>query len=366
NPASGAAIWFHLGKEPKGEVKLEVLDSKGNVIAKAKSSPGGKPGESTPEADDDDDDDDGGGGGKKERKLEAKAGLNRFVWDLTHDGADTIPGAVVDSGSASRGVPVAPGKYTVKLTVGPQSLTQEIEVKPDPRVVPGKDLMTYQVLPSAGLSGPGQMVEVTDAQGNSKTYFATFGIPMPSTPGTYQMVPAGPAQAIKPTDLAEQEQLALRVRDDISKLSDTVARIRALKRQIDLRQELLKDNPDAKDLLKQTKALEKKLDELEGKLHNPKAKIAYDIFAARGGAMLYSQFAWLLSNLTDSDGPPTKAQLELADELEKQLNAHLAAFDKLAKEDIAKLNAAARKLNVPELYVPPPKKNEAPKPAEKK
>ena len=36
--------------------------------------------------------------------------------------------------------------------------------------------------------------------------------------------------------------------------------------------------------------------------------------------MLYSQFAWLLANLTDGDGTPTKAQQELADDLEKQLD----------------------------------------------
>jgi hypothetical protein len=83
--------------------------------------------------------------------------------------------------------------------------------------------------------------------------------------------------------------------------------------------------------------------------------------------MLYSQLTWLLSNLTDGDGPPTKAQVELADVLEKELTGHLAAFDKLAKEDIDTLNAAAKKLGVPELYVPPAKKPaESKKPAEKK
>jgi hypothetical protein len=146
-----------------------------------------------------------------------------------------------------------------------------------------------------------------------------------------------------------------------------VIRLRGVKKQIDLRKELLKDNADAKELLKQSAALEKKLDELEGKLHNPKAKVTYDIFAARGGAMLYSQLTWLLGNLTDGDGPPTKAQVELADDLEKQLAGHLAAFDKLAREDVATLNAAAKKLGVPELYVPPAKKpDEAKKPPEKK
>src|SRR5262249_23648768 len=126
------------------------------------------------------------------------------------------------------------------------------------------------------------------------------------------------------------------------------------------------DNAEAKDLLKQSEALVKKLDGIEEKLHNPKAKIAYDIFAAKGGAMLYSQLAWLLSNLTDSDGAPTKAQQELAEGLEKELTKLVDQFEAVAKDDIGKLNEAAKKLGVPELYVPPVKKKDEAKPAGKK
>jgi hypothetical protein len=157
-------------------------------------------------------------------------------------------------------------------------------------------------------------------------------------------------------ELVSQEKLALQVRDDISKLSDVVARLRAIKKQLDLRKELLKDQPEAKDLLKQSEALDKKLDGIEEKLHNPRAKITYDILAQKGGAMLYSQFAWLLGNLTDSDGAPTKAQRELTTELEKELDSLTMRFETLAKNDIAQLNTLAHKLGVPELYVPPRKK----------
>ena len=310
NPASGAVIWYQFKTEPTGEVRLEILDANDKVIAKAKAKPSrDRKGAAS------DDEDDQKDHKKKDRKLEAKAGLNRFVWDLTHDGADPIPGGAVDSGNPGQGIPVSPGKYTVKLHVGKQTFTQTIEVKADPRLPGGKSVAA---------------------------------IPMADT---------GPVSAAAPaaSDVAPQEKLGLRLRDDMSKLSDTVGRIRALKKQIDLRGELLKDTDAAKDLLKDTAALAKKLDELEGKLHNPRAKISYDIFAARGGAMLYSQFIWLLSSVTDGDGPPTKAQLELADDLEKQLAGHLAAFDALAKNDIAKLNEAAKKLGVPELYVPPAK-----------
>jgi hypothetical protein len=203
-------------------------------------------------------------------------------------------------GSAAARIPVAPGTYTVKLLAGDQVVTQQVEVKADPRwLAQSKD--------------------------------------------------ANPGAA-----LTQQEVLSLRIRDDITKLSDTVARLRAIKKQIALRKELLKAREDAKELLKQSEALDKKLDSIEEQLHNPRAKISYDIFAQRGGAMLYSQFAWLLANLIEADGAPTKAQLELADELEKQLTELVSRFEATSKDEIGKLNELANKLGVPELYVPRP------------
>jgi hypothetical protein len=270
------------------------------------------------------------------------------VWDLTHDGATIIPGAPVDSGTAAQRVPVAPGNYTVKLTASGQTLKQSVTVEADPRW-----------LGTAKQSEPALIPMATD---NPTTggKFTWKELPLAEVEQVkrllagvaaldFRLAPATPA-------LAEQERLALRIRDDITKLSDTVLRLRAIKKQLDLRKDLLKEDDAAKDLLKQSEALGKKLDGIEAKLHNPKAKITYDIFGAKGGAMLYSQLVWLITNLTDSDGEPTKAQRELADDLEKQLTGLVGQFDGVVKNDMAKLNDAAKKLGVPELYVPPAKK----------
>ncbi len=50
------------------------------------------------------------------------------------------------------------------------------------------------------------------------------------------------------------------------------------------RNELLDGDAKAEPLVKASKELIAKLDALEEKLHNPKAKVAYDILAAKGGA----------------------------------------------------------------------------------
>ncbi|QJW93300.1 WD40/YVTN/BNR-like repeat-containing protein [Frigoriglobus tundricola] len=346
NPDTGAVIWYHLGPDFKGELKLEILDAKGTVVASATGTANAEPSK-------DDDDEDG----EPKRKLEPKPGLNRFVWDLTYDGATTIPGAPVDAGSAGARVPVAPGEFTARLTLGNQKPTQKVAVRADPRLSSPRPAFTIELQP----------LKPNETEYHATTSFAgrrltqlrlgadqalDFGF-SPEYRYEVSSVPVGVALAL---EMDAQQALALRVRDDITKLSDTVARIRAVKKQMDLRKELLKDRADAKTLLKHTDALGKKLDDIEGKLHNRKAKITYDIFSARGGAMLYSQLAWLLTNLTDADGAPTKAQTELADVLGKELAGLVGQFDSVAKTDLAKLNADAKALGVPELYVPPAKK----------
>jgi hypothetical protein len=126
NPDAGAVVLVPARPGLQGYVTLEVLDAKGDVIAKASGKAGAPP------AKDDDKDDDEDGPPK--RKLEPAPGLNRFVWDLTHDGAATIPKAAVDSGSPGARVPVAPGVYTVRLIGEKQTLTEQVRVTADPRL----------------------------------------------------------------------------------------------------------------------------------------------------------------------------------------------------------------------------------------
>lgn len=286
DPENGAVVWYHVTKSLK-DLKLEILNEKGTVIAKAS----GKPEDGQAEDNDDDESQE-----KKDRTMPVRVGLNKFVWDFTHDGAETIPGAKVDAGNPGMGIPVAPGRYTVRLIAGTVKLSTVIEVRPDPRLDP--KILT-----------------------------------------------------------GEQETLALKIRDHITALSETVKTIRALQRQIALRKDLFKDVAEAKDLLKLEAEFAKRLSAVEEKLHNPKAKIVYDIFAARGGAMLYSQWTWLLGNITDGEGPPTKAQRELYDELTKQLNTQLAQFEKLSTQEMSPLKEAAKKAGVPEIYLPARKKS---------
>ncbi len=329
NPPTGAVIWFDAGKNTTDELKIIIFDEKGNTVATAVGTP--------EDEDDDEDDKDEDEDGTPKREFKYRQGLNRYVWDLTHDGATVIPKAPVDSGSAAARIPVAPGTYRV-LLYGPreQVLEQPVTVRADPRLT---EAGSVGRIPLAGEAR--KPLTLAEEEEVRRALNRFTGLDWRA---------ASPTAA-----LADQEKFALRVRDDISKLADTVLRLRSVKKQLDLRKQLLKDDDKANDLLKQSLALGNKLDSIEEKLHNPKAKISYDIFAQKGGAMLYSQFAWLLANLIDADGEPTKPQRELADDLGKQLAGLVKQFDDAVKADVAKLNTVAKKLGVPELYVPPGK-----------
>jgi hypothetical protein len=68
----------------------------------------------------------------------AAAGAHRFVWDLRPEappGGRGRGGRGGGGGGGGRGglPPVAPGNYSVKLTVGGKIVTQPMIVKPDPR-----------------------------------------------------------------------------------------------------------------------------------------------------------------------------------------------------------------------------------------
>jgi hypothetical protein len=183
-----------------------------------------------------------------------------------------------------------PGTYTAKLNVDGKTQTENIVVAPDPR-----------------LADPGKT-------------------------------------------LAEQSGFALQIRDDITRLVGIVKRIRLIRKQLTERGTILADEPKAKSLVGDGKKLIAKLDALEEKLHNPKAKIVYDILAQRGGAKLYSQLASLFEFAKEGDGAPTQGMKELYEELATELKQHDAAWQKLLTGDIASYNADAKKLDLPGVW----------------
>jgi photosystem II stability/assembly factor-like uncharacterized protein len=126
NPPYGAMIDYYLRSNVAGPVTLEILDPSGVVIRRYASDdkiPAVDPNALSIPA----------FWVRPPEPLSTTAGMHRWVWDLR----PTPPPRPTTGGGGSgfgRVVPnVLPGKYTVKLTVDGQSLTQTLLVKMDPR-----------------------------------------------------------------------------------------------------------------------------------------------------------------------------------------------------------------------------------------
>jgi hypothetical protein len=228
----------------------------------------------------------------KKLALPKAAGVQLGAWDLSWDGAEMIPGGKLDSGFPGIGPRAVPGAYTLRLTVDGKTQSTPLKLLPDPR--------------------------------------------------------CRASQA----DLEEQLRFALEVRDSITRLTRTVARLRAVRGQLASRNDLLANDGKAAALVKGSAGLIARLDDLEGRLHNPRAEVVYDILAQKGGAKLYSRLAPLFDAVKGGDGPPTQGMREEYGREKRELDGDAAELDRLFATDLAELNRTAAGLAVPAVYLP--------------
>jgi photosystem II stability/assembly factor-like uncharacterized protein len=124
NPPDGAMIDYYL-RSPAKEVTLEIFDAGGKLVQRFAS------------------------GQQPERKrppqpiaerwlprpatLQTTAGMYRFVWDLRWSGSEPGEGEDEDGHGAPHAPRVAPGTYSVKLSVDGQTFSQSLKIEMDPR-----------------------------------------------------------------------------------------------------------------------------------------------------------------------------------------------------------------------------------------
>ncbi|MGH6889384.1 MAG: WD40/YVTN/BNR-like repeat-containing protein [Rhizomicrobium sp.] len=122
NPPAGAVIDYYFEAKPAGEITIDILDAQGRR-ARHLSSKAPKTAGQPPEWPDE---------LHPSNTLPARAGMNRFVWNLRYDDPTEIPGAFY-AGEPPRGPIAMPGRYTVKLTVGGKSQSVPLVLMLDPR-----------------------------------------------------------------------------------------------------------------------------------------------------------------------------------------------------------------------------------------
>ncbi|MEW6735928.1 MAG: glycosyl hydrolase [Acidobacteriota bacterium] len=133
NPPNGTIIYFYLKNKPTGEVKLEILDTTGQVLNTYTSKPPEgqtKSEEPSPRR-------------EEQNFVPAEVGLNRFVWNLRYPDATRVPGMVLWA-AETRGPRALPGNYQARLTVDGKTFTQPFEVVLDPRLKLSLEDLTKQ------------------------------------------------------------------------------------------------------------------------------------------------------------------------------------------------------------------------------
>lgn len=109
NPYPGFSIMYYIKDNVDStELKVEFMDEAGELVRTFSTA-------ST----------------ERQEKISKKSGMNRLNWNLTIPNPEGVEGVFMGLGTG--GHRVAPGKYSVQLTYGDQTVAKDLEVKPDPR-----------------------------------------------------------------------------------------------------------------------------------------------------------------------------------------------------------------------------------------
>jgi photosystem II stability/assembly factor-like uncharacterized protein len=283
-----AYVNYYFKNIPEGEVKITILDDKGHLVDNLRGT--------------------------------RRKGINRVPWNLRHYAARRAklrtkpPGnpTVVEekrfhktweregwypilswgTGGGFQGILVAPGIYTVKLSVDGQEFAQKLEVKKDPR-----------------------------------------------SEGT-------------PENILEQNKMLIELRDDLNTVSDMISEIEWMRRQLYDLKNVLKGQDEMADIIASIDEFEKKLRGVEDELFQ--ATIAEgDSKSFRYPHKLYCKLSVLAGDVATSvDFPPNKQQYEVHALLKKSVLEQQARYSGLLKIDLPAFNALLEERKIGGIIVP--------------
>jgi len=291
NPANGVVVYYSLKAKPTADMTLEFFDPAGKSIRKF-TARARRPDEATASTPAPPPPGEGGGfGGGAAPPLPTEVGLNRFVWDTRHADAVRFPGMILWAGSTS-GPKVAPGTYQVKLTVEGKTLTQNFEIKPDPRLT------------------------------------------------------------ITPADYAKQLELSLKIRDKLTETHNAIIQIRDVRRQVEDLLKRVAGQPNFKVVNDAGTALNKNLTAIEEALYQTKNQSSQD--PLNYPIRLNNKLAALGGVVAGAESAPTAQSYAVYDELVVQIDAELQKLAQLMRTDVPAFNQLVRDQNIPAVVVKPP------------
>ena len=213
-----------------------------------------------------------------------EVGLNRFVWDTRHAEAVRFPGMILWAGNTVV-QKMPPGTYQVKFTVDGKTLTQNFEIKADPRVT------------------------------------------------------------TTPADYAKQLELSLKIRDKLSETHNAIIQIRDVRKQVE---DLLKrgaGQPNFKAVNDAGTALNKNLTAIEETLYQTKNQSNQD--PLNYPIRLNNKLAALGGVVGSAEAAPTAQSYAVYDELVTQIDAELQKLAQFMRTDVPAFNQLVRDQNIP-------------------
>jgi photosystem II stability/assembly factor-like uncharacterized protein len=296
NPRGGATIDYFLKTAATSTVTLEFRDGAGKVIRSYTSD--SVPNDSIKTAAD--------SIARKTREtmrdslvyepadslVPGRAGANRFVWNLRYPGAKRLKNTLLDEGSVD-GPFAPPGNYSVRLTIGKDTLVRQFAVVVDPRV---------------------------------KT---------------------------TPAELARQFALATNVRDRISDVVDGATRIEDIQAQLDQRVTQSKGQAYASRVTDAAKPLRAKLEAIRSELYEVGCHA--DQCSLDQPMKLYNMLLTMNGQVQTGDYGPTKQHGEMFADFSGKVGDQLKKLQQLEDADLVAINKLLSELQLPVVFVPPRK-----------
>jgi len=296
NPAAGATFFYRLAAAPaeKDTISLTILDPTGKPVRRF-----------TNFASEDDAAPAGGGEEDSPRpragssKLPAKAGLNRFTWDLRWPEASRFKGLILWGGGL-QGPRAVPGTYTARLVAAGRTKEVRFEVRADPRL-----------------------------STSAADYQARF-------------------------------ELHTKIRDKLTEVHEAIVRIRDVRDQLgDVASRAARiAAPGDSSVAAAAHGLEKRLTTVEEALYQTKNRSSQDPlnFPIR----LNNKLSLLTSTVDAADARPTNQVRAVYDDLASQTDQQLGTLRRMLDVDLPAFNTLVREKQVPAVVV---KEKKASKPA---
>ena len=225
---------------------------------------------------------------ENDRKLKVEKGGNTHVWDTEGKGAKRLPGMILWWANLS-GPKAVPGSYKVHLNTGGATQTQEFEILPDPRA-------------EATVAG-----------------------------------------------MQKQHDFITAVNETVDRAHKSIEKIRKVNDQLDAFVKQYKGNEATEDLVEKAKEMKEGFGEIEKALYQTQNRSGQDPlnFPIR----LTNKLAHLNSLVSLDDFPPTEQDIAVQQELSREIESQLNAFDKMVDEEITAFNKAFNDLNLNYLFI---------------